>query len=153
MPDTPQIGYKPAEVDFIVQQGDPWDQQFILYATYIAPGDVGNVRFDATGYNVRMQVRNRPLATQTGVVVIADLTDDAVGGNGKMVWIDRVQGEFRANLSKADTAAMPVVSERVSSHFPVVASYYYDIELFNASGYDRKVFRGNWKLVGEVTLG
>lgn len=153
MPDTPQIGYKPAVVDFVVQQGDPWEQKFILYSTYIGAGDPGNVRFDATGYNVRMQVRNRPMAVMDGVQLIADLKDDIAGGNNKIVWIDRVQGEFRAALTKTDTAAMPVITEKISPTFPIEARYFYDIELFNNAGFDRKIFRGNWKLVGEITVG
>lgn len=152
MSDTPQVGYEPAIVDLIVQQGDRWEQNFYLFDTFIAWGDPGNVVFNATGYNARMQVRNRPIGSQAATT-IADLSDDIVGGNNKIIWVDRITGHFRALLTKAETAVIPIVSEKVNPTFPVTSIYWYDVELFKQDGsYERKIFRGAFKVKGEITL-
>lgn len=144
MPDTPQVGNRPAEVDFIVQQGDSWVQPVQLFqdADQTTP-------FDLTGYGIRMQVRNRPTAGSTDSATLIELSTVAAGG--KVVITDPAAGQFELRLTDAETAAIAVVSERHSPSFPEIAEYYYDLELVAADGTVRKMMRGRWKLIAEVT--
>lgn len=108
---------------FILEQGETFDEA-------ITWKDSAGTPINLTGYSARMQVRKDVTASSQVI--------ECTTVNGRIV-LGGALGTITFNIASADTASI----QR--------GMYVYDLELISGSGSVKKLLKGQFEVLGEVT--
>ena len=125
--------------NFTIEQGADFDP-IITYrnppADPINDPDTPGAPIDITGYDARMQVRT---GSKTGTLVL-----DMNIGNGEIIILDAVNGQFQFQVDAAATAAL------TEAEFDPTG--FYDFEIIEPGGKVIRLLEGTVQLSTEVTV-
>lgn len=123
------INLEAPEKHFRMDQGSDFDEQFNLTQA--------SVPLNMTGYTVRFQVRRTPSS---------DWIINGTIANGKIVWVDQSQGQFKIVLTASDTSSIQFLKSDDN-----VINARYDIEIVSPAGVVDKPCKGNFVIKREIT--
>lgn len=147
----------PAEIDMDARQGSPF-----IYALQFFEDLAATQPYDFTGWTFQMQLREgvADSGAPTAFVVssgsggqisfIGEATDGSPDPNGTP---DPTNGWIYINIPSIQTATLSASKPPKTKQYPVVATFYYDLEGTPPGGETQALAYGNFLLTCEVTRG